>query len=52
MPLSKEKKDLYFTRLEGLLDTYSKCFVVQVGKRAMFSAHVIYFRWTTSDLVR
>lgn len=38
MPLSKEKKDLYFARLEGLLDTYSKCFVVQVdnvGSRQM-----------------
>jgi large subunit ribosomal protein LP0 len=38
MPLSKEKKDAYFTRLETLLDTYTKCFVVQVdnvGSRQM-----------------
>jgi len=30
MPLSKEKKNAYFIRLERLLDTYTKCFVVMV----------------------
>jgi len=30
MPLSKDKKEVYFIRLEKLLDTYSKCFVVLV----------------------
>lgn len=30
MPLSKDKKEIYFARLEKLLDTYSKCFVVLV----------------------
>lgn len=30
MPLSKEKKAAYFERLENLLSTYSKVFVVQV----------------------
>lgn len=30
MPLSREKKEVYFERLEKLLTTYSKCFVVQV----------------------
>lgn len=30
MPLSKEKKEVYYTRLTALLDTYTKCFVVEI----------------------
>jgi len=30
MPLSKEKKSAYFKRMEGLLDTYTKVFIVKV----------------------
>jgi len=30
MPLSKEKKDLYFKRMEGLLGAYTKVFIVKV----------------------
>jgi len=30
MPLSKEKKDLYFKRMESLLGTYTKVFIVKV----------------------
>lgn len=30
MPLSKDKKKAYFIRLEKMLDTYTKCFVVLV----------------------
>jgi len=30
MPLSKEKKEVYYQRLTRLLDNYTKCFVVQV----------------------
>eukprot|EP00602_Paraphysomonas_sp_CaronLab_P004615 CAMPEP_0185017144 /NCGR_PEP_ID=MMETSP1103-20130426/103_1 /TAXON_ID=36769 /ORGANISM="Paraphysomonas bandaiensis, Strain Caron Lab Isolate" /LENGTH=323 /DNA_ID=CAMNT_0027546417 /DNA_START=67 /DNA_END=1038 /DNA_ORIENTATION=+ len=30
MPLSKEKKEIYFDKLKRLLTTYTKCFVVEV----------------------
>jgi hypothetical protein len=30
MPLSKEKKEAYYTRLQVLLEKYTKCFVVEV----------------------
>ena len=30
MPLSKEKKEIYLARMEGLLNTYTKVFVVEV----------------------
>jgi large subunit ribosomal protein LP0 len=30
MPLSKEKKEAYYSRLVRLLETYTKCFVVEV----------------------
>lgn len=30
MPLSKEKKDAYYTRLQSLLERYNKCFIVEI----------------------
>jgi len=30
MPLSKQKKEVYYARLQHLLDTYTKCFVVEI----------------------
>jgi len=30
MPLSKEKKEVFYARLTRLLDTYTKCFVVEI----------------------
>jgi large subunit ribosomal protein LP0 len=30
MPLSKEKKDAYFTKLQTLLEKYTKCFIVEI----------------------
>lgn len=30
MPLSKEKKEVYYAKLQRLLETYTKCFVVEI----------------------